>query len=86
MTDNLSPIQANIIVTLMSIAILSLIGFGAYLHNEQVDIRKSYVPLEQYRVDSIRRDEAFCRLESKLESMGIRINDKLDKLILSQDK
>lgn len=86
MTDKLSPFHANVIVTLMSLAILGLVGFGAYLHNEQADIRKNYVPLEQYRIDSSRRDEAFCRLESKLESMGIRINDKLDKIILSQGK
>ena len=84
MTNGLSEFQAKMLTIIINLALLILIGVVSYLYVDQANIRREYVPLEQYRIDTSRRDKDFCEMKEQFRAMGIRINEKLDKIIMMQ--
>jgi hypothetical protein len=84
MTNGLSKTQTQVLTWLVYLLITFLTICSGYFFLELSQIKQDYVTIEQYRVDEKRSEDSFCRLEEKIESMGIRIGNKLDKIILQQ--
>jgi hypothetical protein len=84
MTDGLSKTQTQVLTWLVYLLITFLTVCSGYFFIELSQVKKDYVTIEQYRVDEKRSSDSFCRLEEKIESLGIRIVNKLDKIILRQ--
>jgi hypothetical protein len=85
MTNGLSNIQTQVLTWLVYALITFLTVCSGYFFIELGQIKKEYVTLDQYRVDERRSGDALCRLEEKIESLGVRIDNKLDKIIMRQE-